>query len=81
MGTCRSVSQRAGNVVRSSFFSGVVTLSNSVMASERLLCANHVRCIWSRTKRGLSMGSMWCVGQVSPAGCTSIRITATLRYE
>jgi hypothetical protein len=31
MGTRRSVSQRAGDVVRNSFFSGVVTLSNSVV--------------------------------------------------
>jgi hypothetical protein len=31
MGTHRSVSQRAGDVVRNSFFLGVVTLSNSII--------------------------------------------------
>jgi hypothetical protein len=30
---------------------------------------------------GLSVESMWCVGQIFPAGCTSIRIAATLGYE
>jgi hypothetical protein len=35
----------------------------------------------SGTIRGLSMGCMWRVARVSPAGCTSIRIAATLGYE
>jgi hypothetical protein len=33
MGTCRSVSRRAGNVVESYFFLGAVTLSNVVDGS------------------------------------------------
>jgi hypothetical protein len=31
--------------------------------------------------RGLSAGCIWRVDQVSPTGCTSIRIAATLGYE
>jgi hypothetical protein len=67
MGTCRSVSRCAGDVVRNSFFSGVVTLSNSVI-SERLLCADRMRYIWSETIRGLSVGNMWRVYHVSLQG-------------
>jgi hypothetical protein len=48
---------------------------------ERLLYVDHVRYVWSWTIRGLSVESVWSVGWVSPAGCTSIRITATLGYE
>jgi hypothetical protein len=48
---------------------------------ERLLCVDCVRYVWSETIRGLSVGCVWRVGQVSLAGCTSIRIIATLRYE
>jgi hypothetical protein len=48
---------------------------------KRLLCVDCVRYVWSGTIRGLSVECMWRVGQVSPAGCTSIRITAILEYE
>jgi hypothetical protein len=33
---------------------------------ERLLCINHIRCVWSGTIRGLSVGCVWCVGRVFP---------------
>jgi hypothetical protein len=81
MGTRRSVSRRAGDVVGNSFFSGVVTLSNCTVASERLLCADRMRYVWSGTIRGLRVESMWHVGQIFPTGCTSIRIAVTLGYE
>jgi hypothetical protein len=48
---------------------------------ERLLCVDRVRYIWSGAIRGLSVRCMWHVGWVSPIGCTSIQIVATLRYE
>jgi hypothetical protein len=48
---------------------------------ERLLCVDHVRYVLSGTIRGLSVGCVWRLGRVSPAGCTSIRIDTTLRYE
>jgi hypothetical protein len=42
MGTHRSVSRHAGNVVRNSFFSGAVTLSNSVGDSQNVdICGLH----------------------------------------
>jgi hypothetical protein len=33
---------------------------------EGMLYVDHVRYVWSWTIRGLSMGSMWRVGRVSP---------------
>jgi hypothetical protein len=48
---------------------------------KRLLCNDCMRYVWSGTIRGLSVGCMWRVGQVSPTGCTSIQIAATLGYE
>jgi hypothetical protein len=80
MGTCRCVSRRMWDVVGKSFFSGVVTLSTLSLASERLLCANRVRYVWSAVICGLSVESVWRVGQCSVAGCTSIRIAVTLGY-
>jgi hypothetical protein len=52
-----------------------------LMTRGRLLYVDHVRYVWSRTIRGLSVGCMWRVGQVFPAGCTSIQIVVTLGYE
>jgi hypothetical protein len=48
---------------------------------ERLLYVDHVRYVWPWAIRGLSVESVWRVGWVSPVGCTSIRIAATLGYE
>jgi hypothetical protein len=48
---------------------------------ERLLYTYHMRYIWSGTIRGLSVGCVWHVSRVFLAGCTSIRIAATLGYE
>jgi hypothetical protein len=81
MGTCRSVNRRAGNIVGSSFFSGVVTPSNSIGGSRMLLYADYARYVWSRIIRGSSVESVCRVGRVFPAGCISIRIAATLEYE
>jgi hypothetical protein len=36
MGTRKSISQRVGDVVKSSFFSGIVTLSNSIDDSQKV---------------------------------------------
>jgi hypothetical protein len=64
------------------FLSGaVVLLKLCWRLCERLLCVDRVRYIWSGTIRRLSVGCMWRVGRVSPVGCTSIRIAATLGYE
>jgi hypothetical protein len=78
MGPHRSVSRCAEDVARNSFFSAVVTLS---LASERLLCVDRMRYVWSGTICGLSVGCVWHVGLVSHAGCISIRIVTTLGYE
>jgi hypothetical protein len=82
MGTRRSVSRRAGDVVRNSFFSGAVTLSNSVndFAKDCYMWTT-----WDTYDRGLYVDWAWkscgvLVG-FSPIGCISIRITATLGYE
>jgi hypothetical protein len=48
---------------------------------ERLLYVDHVRYVWSRAICGLSVESVWRVGQVFPTECTSIRIFVTLGYE
>jgi hypothetical protein len=45
---------------------------NLLVTRERLLCIDRMRYVWSRTIRGLSVGCVWCVGQVSPTRCTSI---------
>jgi hypothetical protein len=51
------------------------------MTSEKLLCIDRVRDVWSRTIHGLSVGCVWHIGLVSPVKCTSIRITVTLGDE
>jgi hypothetical protein len=33
---------------------------------ERLLCVDHMRCVWFRTILGLSMGCVWRVGRIFP---------------
>jgi hypothetical protein len=79
MGTHRSVSQRAGDVVGNSFFSGSIQICQRLR--EMLLYVDHVRYVWSRAIHEPSMESMWRVGRVFPAGCISIQIVTTLGYE
>jgi hypothetical protein len=77
-----SVSRRAVDCVGSPFSRGQWDLSKSVSASRKVATygdrpqeayAGHM---WT------GMGSIHVVlVEFSPAGCTSIRITATLRYE
>jgi hypothetical protein len=46
METCRSVSRCVGDVVENSFFSGIVTLSNSVGNSQKVAtCRLHEICM------------------------------------
>jgi hypothetical protein len=40
--------------------------SNLSMTHERMLCIDHVRYVWSRTLRGLSLGCVWRVGRGFP---------------
>jgi hypothetical protein len=66
METHRSVSRRAGDVVRS-FFSREQWLCPTLLVThERLLYADYVRYVWSRVICGPSVESMWHVGQVFP---------------
>jgi hypothetical protein len=59
MGTRRSVSRRAGDLVRNSFFSGAVILSNFIDDFvKRLLYVDHMRYVWSMVIRGLSVKSV-----------------------
>jgi hypothetical protein len=74
-----SVKLRVG--VRSTFSQEQCIYPTMLMTHKRLLYADHVRYVWSGAIRGLSVECVWCVDQVSPTGCTSIRITMTLRYE
>jgi hypothetical protein len=67
--------------VRSTFSREQCICPTLLMTRERLLCVDHVRYVWSRTIHRLSVGCVWRVGRVSPTGCTSIRIAATLGYE
>jgi hypothetical protein len=82
MGTRRSVSRRAGDVVRNSFFSRVVTLSNSV---DDIAKGCYTWSAWDTYGWGLYADWAWKVCGVlvgfSPAWCTSIWITVTLGYE
>jgi hypothetical protein len=54
---------------------------NLSVTHERLLYIDHVRYVWFGTIHGLSVGCVWRVGRVFPAGCTSIQIIVTLKYE
>jgi hypothetical protein len=54
---------------------------NLSASHEGLLYVDHVRYIWSWTICGLSVESVWRVGRIFPAWCTSIQIAATLGYE
>jgi hypothetical protein len=82
MGTHRLVSRCAGDVVGNSFFLGSSEIHPNLLAThKRLLCVDRVRYVWSGAICGLSVEYMWRVGRVFPAGCISIRITATLGYE
>jgi hypothetical protein len=55
--------------------------STLLMTHKSLLYVDYVRYVWSRVIRGPSVKYVWRVDQVSHAGCTSIQITVTLRYE
>jgi hypothetical protein len=82
VGTCTSVSHRAGDVVKSLFFSGVVTLLNSIDdyvkgCHIRGMLAGNVRVTYMDWRKKCTC----CVYQVSHAGCTSIQIVVTLEYE
>jgi hypothetical protein len=48
------------------FLRSSVICLNLLVTYERLLYANYVRYVWSRTIRGPSMKNMWRVGQVFP---------------
>jgi hypothetical protein len=63
------------------FFGSSCSVHRCSRLRERLLYVDRVRYVWSGTIRGLSMGCVWRVGRVFPAGCTSIRIAATVEYE
>jgi hypothetical protein len=67
--TCRGL-------CREPFFWSSCSVHRCWRFRERLLCIDRVRYVWSGTICGLSVGCVWHVGPVSPAGCTSIRITA-----
>jgi hypothetical protein len=80
MGTHRSISQRASDVVVNSFFSRVV-MSNSV---DDFMKFCYTWTMWDIYGRWSYTDWAWkaCVVLVKifPAGCTLIRIIATLRY-
>jgi hypothetical protein len=46
-----------------------------------LLYVDCMRYVYSGTICRLSVGCVWHVDRVSPAGCTLIRIAVTLEYE
>jgi hypothetical protein len=82
VGTHRSVSRCAGDVVGSPLFSGVVALLNTV---DDYAKGYHVHGLSTRSIQVAYMD--WCekctccVYQVFPAGCTLIQIIVTLEYE
>jgi hypothetical protein len=82
MGTHRSVSRRAGDVVERSFFLREVALSNAVDDSAK---GCHIWGVPTGSIRVAYMNRlrkhMCFVYQVSPVGCTSFQIAVTLRYE
>jgi hypothetical protein len=63
-------------------FSGAVDLFNSVDDYAKGCYTRTVRDTYGRNViHRLSVGCIWHVDQVSPAGCTSIQIVVTLGYE
>jgi hypothetical protein len=77
-----SVSRRAVDCVRSPFSRQQWDLSKSVVASQKVATyGDHPQEAYAgRTWTGVGSVCVVLVG-FSPAGCTSIRITATLGYE
>jgi hypothetical protein len=53
-------------VLRTLLFGGSESVQICWWLRERLLCVDHTRYVWSVTIRGLSVGCVWCVGQVFP---------------
>jgi hypothetical protein len=82
VGTHRSVSQRAGDVVRSPFFSRAVALSNVV---DDYVKGYHIRGLSARSIHMVYVDwhgkRTYRVYQVSPVWYISIRIIVTLGYE
>jgi hypothetical protein len=80
MGTRRSVSRRAGDVVGNSFFSRA--MSNSI---DDFMKGCYTWTAWDMYGRGSYVDWAWkacgVLVEFPPAGCTSIRITVTLGYE
>jgi hypothetical protein len=58
--------------MRALFLESNMILLNLLGQCERLLYADCVRYVWASAIRGLSMGCLWRVDQVSATGCTSI---------
>jgi hypothetical protein len=48
------------------FLGGSGIRPNLSVAQERLLYMDHVRYVWSMAIYGLSMKSVWCIGQLFP---------------
>jgi hypothetical protein len=82
MGTHRSVSRRAGNVVGNSFFSGAVTLSNSV---DDFMKGCYMWTMWDMYGQWSYVNWVWKACGVlvgfSRVGYTSIPIIVTLRNK
>jgi hypothetical protein len=80
--SCGSVSRRAVDCVGSPFSQEQWDLSKSVGASQKVATYRDrpQEAYTGRTWTGVGSVRVVLVG-FSPAGCTSIRITATLRYE
>jgi hypothetical protein len=55
-----------GIVSRTLFLGSSGIHPNLPVTHERLLCVDHVRYIWSGTIRRLSVGCVWCIGQIFP---------------
>jgi hypothetical protein len=66
--TCGSDGHRAADCVWSPSSRGSGSVQICWWLSERLLCVDHVRYIWSGTIRGLGVECVWRVGRVFPYG-------------
>jgi hypothetical protein len=72
---------RWGPMDRSVGMLGLLSGALFLMSYDHVAIHDCMRYVWSRAIRGSTVESMWCVDQVSPIGCTLIRIIVTLEYE
>jgi hypothetical protein len=60
---------------------GLGIVLGTLVSQEQRICPTRLTTMQKVAICGLFTGCVWHIDQVSPIGCTSIRIAATLEYE